>query len=120
MVEAAVNDEEGVAARLLAVDDSGDVYAGFADQVAAELEDDPRLGQRGAEPLGNHRREVVADWREVQRLAAFEVWDTEPTAEVDVAHRLWGCAGEPHDEVSGPAVASARISAYKFCEPANT
>ena len=45
MVQAAVGDEEDLAARDLAVDDAADVDAGFADQVAAEFDDELRAGQ---------------------------------------------------------------------------
>ena len=65
MVEAAIDDEEGVAARLRAVDHSGDVSAGFADQEAAGPEDEPPFGQRGAQPLRHHRSNVLTDGREV-------------------------------------------------------
>ena len=43
VVHAAVDDQEGLAAGHLAVDDPGDVDAGLADDVAAELEQDPRV-----------------------------------------------------------------------------
>ena len=45
MMQAAVGDEENVAARDLAVEDAAYVHAGLADQVTAQLEHDLRLGQ---------------------------------------------------------------------------
>ena len=45
MVQAAVGDQEHLAARDLAVDDAADVDAGLADQIAAELDHELRLRQ---------------------------------------------------------------------------
>ena len=72
MMQAAVGDEEHLAARNLAVDDAADVDAGLADQVAAELDDELRLRQRAACRV----RPALAGCRrsgQVERLLAREV-----------------------------------------------
>ena len=60
-MEPAVDYEERVPARHLPVDDPGDVHATLADDVAAELDDDPRLGELGADAAIEQRREAFRD-----------------------------------------------------------
>ena len=104
VVHPAVDDEERGAARLLAVDDAGDVDAGLADEVAPELDDDARLRQQRPHRAGHEVLEVRADRGEVQRRVALVVRDAEAAADVEVAHGPRRVVGEPQRELDGPAL----------------
>ena len=52
MVQAAVHDEEGSAARDLPVDHPRDVHAALADDVAPELDGDPCVREVGTHSVG--------------------------------------------------------------------
>ena len=85
MMEAAVDNEERLAARLLAVDDAGHVYAALADDVATQLDHDACVRQVRADPVHHQAGEVVPDGREVERSVTLEIRDAEAAPEVQVA-----------------------------------
>ena len=121
-MQPAVDDQERLPARLLAVDDAGDVDAALADDVAAELDDDARVGQaRGGSAPSSSVGEVLADRGEVERLVLVEVRDAEAAAEVEVADRRRRAPRRARSASSTVLrCASQRISALRFCEPAKT
>src|SRR5262249_33041141 len=74
MVQSSVGDQEYMAARDFAVDDTADVEARLADDVAAELDYDPRLRQRALCPF-HYFPHAVADGGDIERLLAGKVRD---------------------------------------------
>ena len=94
MVQTAVDDQEGLAARLLAIDDPGHVDAALADDVAAELDRRPARREAWGDRIGHQAREVVTDRGEIEWLVALEVRDAEAAADVQVADRCRGVLGE--------------------------
>ena len=100
MMQAAVGDEEYVAARNLAVDDRANVDARLADEIAPELDHEPRLRQL-APGARDELREIGADGSEVERLLAREVGDAEAAAEVQHLHRRRRVLREAQRELVG-------------------
>ena len=85
VVHAAVDDEVGLRRATPSVDHPGHVDARLADEVAAELDDDPwRPAAPARAGSSTQLGEVVADGVEVERLVLLEVGDAEAAAEVDV------------------------------------
>ena len=92
VVQAAVGDEEDVVARDFAVDHASDIDAGFADDVAAELEHDASVAQ-GLFQARHEALQVGADHRKVEWAIAREVGNAEPAADIQRRHRTRGVGG---------------------------
>ena len=82
-MQAAVGDEEGLAAAVLAVDDAGQIDARLPDQPAAELEDEFRPGERRGN-LVQLLAQGLAERLHIELLVAREIGDSETAAEVDL------------------------------------
>src|SRR5205814_2855653 len=83
MMAAAVGGEEGLAATLRTVEDSGQIDAGFSDQPAAKLERQTGRRQRfGAVAQGLVKR--GGHFVDVERLLPGEARDVEAAAEVQL------------------------------------
>ena len=85
VVQAAVDDDERLATRDLAVDDTRDVHAALAHDVPPELDHHPCLRKVGTDALVEQHGEVLADATEVEGRVTVEVRDPEATAEIEVA-----------------------------------
>ena len=94
VVESAVGHQKDLSARHLAVDDSGDVHTGFADQVAAQLDDHMRARHLPADAVRD-RLQVLTDGRQVQRLLTRKVRNAEPASEIEKLHRRVRMLGQP-------------------------
>src|SRR6266511_2364023 len=79
VMQPTVDDEEGPPAGLLAIDDPGDVDPGLADDVPAQLDDDPCVGQVRPDGGGEQVGQVGPDGGQVDRGVAVEVRDPEAT-----------------------------------------
>jgi len=80
VVQSAVADQKGVRARDLAMDDAGDVDAGFPHQITPQFDEQFGSGQFAAGPFDD-AGEMGTDWRQVKRLLAWEVGDAKTAAE---------------------------------------
>ena len=78
----AVDDEEGLAVAFLAVDDPGQIDARFADDPAAKLDRELRLG-KDFRAIGERLGKGRAHRLDVERLLAMEIGDPETAAEID-------------------------------------
>src|SRR5439155_24111997 len=86
VMQATVGHKKHLAARDLAVDDAAHIKACLAHEVAAELDHEPRLRQRGARPLDDGTQ-VLADRRKIELHVAREIRNAEATADVHHADR---------------------------------
>jgi len=86
MIQPAIDDEEYLSARDLAIEDARHVNAGLADQIAAQLDHQLGFRQFGLRPL-DQRRKIRTDRREVEPLLAGEIGNAEATSEVEKTHR---------------------------------
>ena len=86
VVHAAVDDDERLAARDLAIDDPRDVDPALPHEEAPQLDDGARLGEsRGDRPIDEFRQ-PFGDSAQIQRLVAGGVRDAETAAEVQQRH----------------------------------
>src|SRR5215208_3705275 len=91
VVHAAVSDDEGLAPRLLYVDDSSDVDAGVGHQVAPQLEEVPASFEaRVLAAGGEQSAEAFGEAVKVELTHLLEVGDPEAAAEVDHLKRPAG------------------------------
>jgi hypothetical protein len=86
VVEPAVGDEERVSARQLPLDDATHVNPAFADDEAAEFDDDLRIRQ-GSSRLFRHVLQVSCDGLEIERRSPWKIGNAEAATDVDDPHR---------------------------------
>ena len=86
VVQTPVGNQESMATRDLAVDDSRDVDAGFAYEIASEFDYQFGLGQLARGALDDDR-EIGTDRREIERLFAGKVGNAKAAAQIEEAHR---------------------------------
>src|SRR6478609_5404034 len=101
MVQATVDDEICLPPRIFAIDHFGDVDAAFSDDVTAQLNDDPCIGQVRRDAGIDQFGEVLPDEGEVERLVPVEVGDAEAATEVDVPDRAGGVFRERKNQLNG-------------------
>src|SRR5690606_8840817 len=89
---------EYLAARFLAVHDTGHVDPRLADEIAAELDDDAGLG-KSPDDFRDERLEVLADRREIERGVSRKVRNPEAAADVEKTHGRRGGLGEAQGEL---------------------
>ena len=94
MVQPSIDNEEGLPARNLAVDDAGDVDSSFAYQVAAEFDD--QMGARHflCRPL-RQMLEILANRGQIEPVFSGEVGDAEAATKIEEAHRRRGVSRQP-------------------------
>ena len=124
-MEAAVGDQEGLAAAFLAVDDPGQIDPRLADQPAAELDRESGIGER---ILGRSARvfaSAAPTAIDVERLLAGEIGDAEAAAEIDLGRLGPGVVGNLAGQRHGRRVAlrsapppQAPGDPAKMCKPA--
>ena len=91
VIESAVNHQERLAARNLAVNDSGDINSGFANKVASKLNDQAGFGEIRFCPMAE-LFQVVTDRCQIEFLFAGEVGNAKATAKVQEAYWRGGVA----------------------------
>ena len=99
-----VDDEKGPPSRLLTIDYSRDVDAAFADDVAAKLEDNPRIGKPRTDPLSHEIRQIVPDRRKIDRLVLLEIGNAEAAPDIEVLHGPGRQVGKRQQQVDGLAL----------------
>ena len=121
MVQAAVGDQEHLAARDLAVDDAADVDAGFADQVAAELDDERAPAAARVRARSTSAAQVGADRRQIERAARPGKYGMpKPPPRFSTRTGAGACCGQPQRELDRTFAAPRRSTRRcRFCEPAN-
>src|ERR1043166_2735031 len=100
LVQAAVRDQKHLPARDLAVEHATHVNAGLADQIAAQLDDQPGFGQALFHQRGQ-RAQVGADRGDVERLFSGEIRYAEAAADIDVARRRGGLRRQTQRQLDG-------------------
>src|ERR1700686_3028059 len=86
VVQSAVGHEEYLLARNFTVDDAANIDSCFPDQIAAELDDQPRLGQRAASAV-DEIAQIAAYRPKIERLFARKVGNAK--AATDIQREDW-------------------------------
>src|SRR5258705_1006893 len=93
VVQTPVGYQKHLASRDFTIDDAADINTRFADQEAAQFDDDPGLGQASRHPV-HQPGEVGADCSDVERTLARKVRDAEAAADIEEAYRSGGVLSE--------------------------
>ena len=115
MLEAAVGDEEGLAAALLAVGDPGQINTGLADEPAAQLDDEPG-GTERCRAFGEHVPERLTHRIHIHRFFARKIGNSEPAAEIDLWRLGTGGVGDLARKGDARPL-GVHIAANEDCEP---
>ena len=86
MIQPAIDHQKRLSAGNLAVDDPGDVNSRFADQIAAQFDDQLRCWHLGRGALGQAGK-ILADRREIEPVFSREVGNPESATQVEKAYR---------------------------------